>query len=200
MIIPLEPSLKGLAERRFLSFARQVLAWQADRDQDRITALVEAESALAPRLREFEGLRDEYTACVRVLGDLARLRWTLVESRHGLELYSPHTHDARTSAPCDARQRKGAIRNQLCPRVLQQFADRHIRRFIERLERPTASSRHSSIRALIADGAKLQQRLRGPEPSAWSFRAQALRNTVRPYLQFVDPGVRTPRGDQDRHT
>ena len=194
MIIPLEPSLEGLAERRFLSFARQVLARQAARDQDRITALVEAETTLAPQLRELEGQRDEYTACVRVLGDLARLRWTLVESGHGLELHSPRPHDARISAPCDVQRRKDTIRNELRPRVLQQFADRHVRRFIERLERPTASSRHSSIKALIADGAELQHRLHAARdhPLEDPARVEELRRVVRPYLQLVDPGARDP--------
>ena len=188
--------LEGLAERRFLSFARQVLARQAARDQDRITVLVESETALAPQLRELEGQRDEYTACVRVLGDLARLRWTLVESGHGLELHSPRPHDERTSAPCEVRRRKDAIRSELRPRVLQQFADRHVRRFIERLERPTASSRHRSIKALIADGAELQHRLRAARghPVGDPARAEALRDAVRPYLQLIDPGAR------DRHT
>lgn len=192
MIIPLEPSLEGLAERRFMSFAQQVLARQAAGDQDRITALVESEAARAPQLRELEGQRDEYTACVRVLGDLARLRWALVESGHGLELHSPRPHDARTSAPGDVRLRKDAIRNELRPRVLQQFADRHVRRFIERLERPTASSRHRSIKALIADGAELQHRLRAARdhPLDDPARADALRVAVRPYLQLVDPGTR----------
>ena len=176
----------------FLSFARQVLARQAARDQDRITALVEAETVLAPQLRELEGQRDEYTACVRVLGDLARLRWTLVESGHGLELHSPRPHDVRTSAPCDLRARKDAIRNELRPRVLQQFADRHVRRFIERLERPTVSSRHSSIKALIADGAELQQRLFAARrhPLGDPARTEALRDAVQPYLQLVEPGER----------
>ena len=194
MIIPLEPSLEGLAERRFLSFARQVLARQAARDQDRITVLVEAETALAPQLRELEGQRDEYAACVRVLGDLARLRWTLVESGHGLELHSPRPHEVRASAPCDVRRRKDAIRNELRPRVLQQFADRHIRRFIERLERPTASAKHRSIKALIADGIELQHRLSAARdhPLEDPARADALRAAVRPFLQLVDPGARDP--------
>ena len=157
---------------------------------------MEAETALAAQLRELEGQRDEYTACVRVLGDLARLRWTLVESGHGLELHSPRPHDARTSAPCEVRRRKDAIRSELRPRVLQQFADRHVRRFIERLERPTASSRHRSIKALIADGAELQDRLRAARghPVGDPARAEALGDTVRPYLQLVDPGAR------DTHT
>ena len=192
MIIPLEPSLEGLAERRFLSFARQMLDRQVAGDRERISALVESETTRASGLRELEGQRDDYTACVRVLGDLAQLRWKLVESGHGLELHSPRPQDARTSAPCELRRRKEAIRNELRPRVLQQFADPSVRRFIGRLERPKASSRHASIKTLIADGAELQQRLRAARerPLEDPGRNEALRDAVRPYLQLVDPGVR----------
>ena len=196
MIIPLEPTLEGLAERRFFSFARQVLDRQVAGDQERITALVKEETGCAAQLREIEGQCDEYTACVRVLGDLAQLRWKLVESGHGLELHSPRPQDTRASAPCEVRRRKEAIRNELRPRVLQQFEDRHVRQFIRRLERPGASSRHRSVKDLIADGAELQQRLlagrqyRLDDPR----RNEALRDAVRPYLQLVDPGER------DEHT
>ena len=192
MIIPLEPTLEGLAERRFFSFARQVLEQQVAGDQERITALVEAETECAPELRQLEGQRNEYTACVRVLGDLAQLRWKLVESGHGLELHSPRPQDARASAPCEVRQRKEAIRNELRPRLLQQFSDRHVRLFIRRLEHPKPSSGRASIKVLIADGAELQQRLlagrqyRLDDPR----RIEALRDAVRPYLQLVDAGAR----------
>ena len=81
MIIPLEPSVEGLAERRFLSFARQMLDRQVAGDQQRITGLVEEETVRAPQLHELAGQCDEYTACVRVLGDLAHLRWKLAH-RH----------------------------------------------------------------------------------------------------------------------
>ena len=196
MIIPLEPSLEGLAERRFFSFARQMLDRQLAGDQGRISALVEAEAVRAPELRELKGQCGEYTACVRVLGDLAQLRWKLVESGHGLELHSPRPQDNRTSTPCEVRRRKEAIRNELRPRVLQQFADRHVRQFIRRLERPTASARHTSIKTLIADGAELQQRLRVAREHQIGDpgRNEALCTAVRPYLQLVGPGVR------DEHT
>ena len=196
MIIPLEPSLEGLSERRFLSFARQMLDGQAAGDQERISALVEAETVRASELSELEGQRAEYTACVRVLGDLAQLRWKLVESGHGLELHSPRPQDARTSTPCEVRRRKEAIRKELRPRVLQQFAGRHVRQFIRRLERPAASSRHRSVKALIADGVELQQRLQAGRQHRLDDprRNEALHVAVRPYLQLVDPGVR------DEHT
>ena len=191
MIIPLEPSVEGIAERRFLSFARQVLDRQAAGDQQRIATLVEEETVRAPRLRELEGQCDEYSACVRVLGDLAHLRWKLVESGHGLELHSPRPQDMRPSAPCDVLRRKEAIRSELRPRVLQQLADPHVRQFIRRLERPGPSSRHTSIEALIADGAELQQRLRAARDHPLNGgRGEALRDAIRPYLQLVEPGVR----------
>ena len=117
-------------------------------------------------------------------------------SGHGLELHSARPHEARTTAPCEVRLRKQAIRNELRPRVLQQFADPHVRQFIRRLERPKSSSRHISIRSLIADGAELQQRLRTARnlPLNDPGRNEALRAAVHPYLQLVDPGVR------DEHT
>ena len=190
MIIPLEPKLEGLAERRFFSFARQMLDRQA-RDPGRIGNLVKDETTRAPGLHDIKGQYDEYTACVRVLGDLAQLRWTLVESGYGLELHSPRLQDQRVSGPAQARRRKEAIRNELRPRVLQQFSDPNVHKFIRRMERP-AAARRKSIRTLIADGAELQERLYAARqhPADDPARGVALRHAVRPYLQLVDAGLR----------
>ena len=194
MIIPLEPKLEGLAERRFLSFAQQMLARQAADDPERIDALVESETQRAARLQDVKSQCEEYTACVRVLGDLAQLRWTLVDSGYGLELHSPRLGE-RVSGPAAARRRKEAIRNELRPRLLQQFSDQHVRKFIRRMEHPSAASRRKSIRTLIADGAELQARL----STAYRRRAddqacaEALRGAVRPYLQLVESGLRDDR-------
>lgn len=188
MIIPLEPKLEGLAERRFFSFARQLLERQADSDVDRIGALVEDESESAPGLIDLNGQCDEYTACVRVLGDLAQLRWTLVDSGYGLELHSPQPHDMRVSGPDQVRQRKEAVRNELRPRVRQQLSDTNVRNFIRKMERPGPSSKRKSIRTLIADGAELQKRLSAAHQTSPDdpARADTLRRAVRPYLQLVD--------------
>ena len=192
VIIPLEPNLEGLAERRFFSFARQVLDRQAEGDSERISALVESETRRAAGLGGLRGQCDEYTACVRVLGDLAQLRWQLVDSGYGFELHSPRPQDARVSNPAQVRRHKEAIRKELRPRVLQQFASPSVRKFIRRAERPTASSGHRPIGTLIADGAELQNRLR----AAWALprddlgRAAALRTAVQPYLQLVDADTR----------
>ena len=192
MIIPLEPRLEGSAERRFFSFARQVLDQQAAGDPERIRALVETETARTSNLSDIDGQRAEYTACVRVLGDLAYLRWTLVESGYGLELHSPRPTDDRVSDSVQSRARKDAIRSELRPRVLEQFADENVRKFVRRMEHPPAASKRKSIRSLIADGAELQERLRTAhdlkidDPN----RYDALRSAVRPYLQLVEDSVR----------
>ena len=191
MIIPLEPRLEGLAEQRFFSFARQMLDRQA-RDPGRIGNLVKDETTRVPGLDDLKGQSDRYEACVRVLGDLAQLRWTLVESRYGLELHSPRPQDKRVSGPAQARRRKDAIRTELRPRLLQQFSDPNVRKFIHRMERPPASSRRKSIRTLIAAGAELQSRLSAARghPAGHPERTAALRRAVRPYLQLVDTRLR----------
>ncbi|MDD9981623.1 MAG: DUF4338 domain-containing protein [Gammaproteobacteria bacterium] len=196
MIIPLEPKLEGLAERRFFSFARQMLDRQVDRDADRIIALVESETQRAGELGELRGQCDEYKACVRVLGDLAQLRWQLVDSGYGLELHSPRPQDQRVSDPALVRRLKEAIRSELRPRVLQQFANPNVRKFVRRVERPPASSGRRSIGRLIADGAELQDRLRAARAVGREDigRAAALRAAVQPYLQLVDGD------DRDEHT
>ena len=192
MIIPLEPKLEGLAERRFFSFARQLLDRQTVGDPGPISSLVEGEAARATGLRELGDQCDEYSACVRVLGDLAQLRWRLVESGYGLELHSPRPQDERVSSPAEARRRKESIRRELRPRVLQQFADENVRKFIRRMESPSVSSKRKSIRDLIADGAELQARLRSARnlPTGGPERGQALRDAVQPYLQLVDGNLR----------
>ena len=191
MIIPLEPRLEGLAERRFFSFARQMLD-QQEHDPARIGSLVKDETTRVSGLDDLKGQSHEYTACVRVLGDLAQLRWTLVESGYGLELHSPRSQDKGVSGPVQTRRRKDAIRTELRPRVLQQFADPNVRKFIQRVECPPASSGRKSIRTLIADGAELQGRLSAARrhPAGHPARIAALQHAVRPYLQLVDAHLR----------
>ena len=147
MIIPLEPNLEGLAERRFFSFARQMLDRQVEGDSDRISALVESETQRAVGLGELRGQCDEYKACVRVLGDLAQLRWQLVDSGYGLELHSPRPQDGRVSDAVQVQRRKEAIRNELRPRVVQQFANPSVRKFIRRAERPRSRPGGSRLRS-----------------------------------------------------
>src|SRR6266851_751762 len=152
MIISLDPNLEGLAEKRFFSVARQILDRQKHGDPWRISTIVETEANRAASLRELNGQTERYAACIRVLGDLAQLRWSLVESGYGVELQSPRPHGEHVSTPDQARARKEAIRKELKPRLQEQFEDKNVRAFIRQMERPSASARHRSVRALIADG------------------------------------------------
>ncbi len=188
MIIPLEPRLEGLAERRFFSFAQQLRDYQSKGDLGRISALVEGETIAVSDQPDLGGQHEEYTACVRVLGDLAQLRWKLVESGYGLELHSPLPQDSRVSGPIQSIRRKEAIRSELRPRVLRQFSDPNVRKFIQRMERPPASSKQRSICDLIADGDELQQRLCNAcdQSVGDSGQAHMLRYALQPYLQLVD--------------
>ena len=195
MIIPLEPKLEGLAERRFFSFAWQMLDRQAAGDAERIGVLVRSETHRAARLQDVKDQYDEYTACIRVLGDLAQLRWKLVDSGYGLELHSPRRRDERVRGAAAARRRKETVRKELRPRLLQQFSDPHVRKFIRRMEHPPASSGRKSVRTLIADGAELRARLSTAHRQRADGQAcaEALRGAVRPYLQLVESGLRDDR-------
>ncbi|MET2833052.1 Druantia anti-phage system protein DruA [Mesorhizobium shangrilense] len=192
MIIPLDPNLEGLAEKRFFSVARQISDRQEEGNSRRISAIVETEAARASSLPELNGQTDRYAACIRVLGDLAQLRWALVESGYGLELHSPRPQDESVVTPEQARARKDAIRKELRPRVQQQFEDKSVRAFIRQMERPSVSTKHRSIRTLIADGAELHSRLEASRshPAGGQARFDALSTAVRPYLQLVEAGVR----------
>ena len=192
MIIPLEPKLEGLAEKRFGGFAQRLLNLQRAGDPVRIRLLVDDETRRAIGLRDLAAQRDVYTACVRVLGDLAQLGWRLVESGYGIELHSARAHEDRVADPAHSQRRKEAIRNELRPRVLQQFSDQNVRNFINRMEHPSLSSKQKPIQQLIASGAELRERLRESREQSADEPAQAsmLRRAVQPYLQLVEPGTR----------
>ena len=176
---PLSPKLEGLAERRFFSFARQMLDRQA-RDPGRIGNLVKDETTRAPGLHDIKGQYDEYTACVRVLGDLAQLRWTLVESGYGLELHSPRLQDQRVSGPAQARRRKEAIRNELRPRFCNSSPTRTSTSSSAGWSAPPPPPGGNRFRTLIADGAELQERLYAARqhPADDPARGVALRHAV----------------------
>ena len=103
--------------------------------------------------------RDEYIACVHVLGDLTQLRWHLVENEYGFELHSPPIDEDRNSEQVHIDQHKERTRSELRPRLIQQFTNESVRNFITSVEHPKATSKCTSIKSLIADGAELQNRL-----------------------------------------
>ena len=191
MIIPLEPKLEGLAERRYCDFFRRLIDMQEVGDREGISALVEEESSLAYIIRDLRGQCESYVACVRVLGDLAHLGWKLEKSQYGLEIHSPRSNDELVSETDHLNVSKEAIRKQLRPRVLKQFEESSVRDFVNKMEQPSKLAHHTSIRALIADGAELKDRLKkGKRISNREKRSEALGYVIRPYLQLVDGNVR----------
>ena len=178
MIIPLEPNLEGLAERRFRGFARQVLAREAARDQDRITELVEAETRAHPnsaRLRD--NARSTPPACAYSGTSRGCAgRW----SKAGMD-WSFIRRARTTSGPPPPVRYVGARTPSAvsCARAYCSSS-------------PTATSGGSSngwnaprlprdtgpSRRLIADGAELQDRLR-PCPGLSSGRPGPRRGAAR---------------------
>lgn len=195
MIIPLEPKLEGLAEQRYYDFFRRLSEMQEAGDHEGISALVEEESHLAHDLRDLRGQCEPYIASIRVLGDLAHLGWKLKNSQYGLELHSPRSNDESVSESDHLNMSKEAIRKQLRPRVLRQFGESSVREFVNKMEHPSKHAHHTSIRALIADGAELKKRLlKGKRINDREKRTKALGNVIQPYLQLVDGN------DRDAHT
>lgn len=187
MIIPLEPKLEGLAAKRFFNFARKIKDLQFEKNSIRINSLVKAETQLVPQIDVIIDQRDEYIACIHVLGDLAQLRWNLVENEYGFELHSPPIDEDRNSEQVHIDQHKERTRSELRPRLIQQFTNESVRNFITSVEHPKATTKCASIKSLIADGAELQNRL----SSARSIeidnrrRQELLRSAIQPYLQLV---------------
>lgn len=189
MIIPLQPDLEGLAQKRFFGVAKQVLTRQQKGQTKGIAALVNEEVAGASARRELNGQTDRYTACVRILGDLSQLRWSLVENGYGLELHSPQVHEGRVRSTAEVQARKEAVRKELQPRVEQQFQDKNVQAFLRQMERP-ARNRHRPVATIIADGRELQERLASAKNATnRTERIESLAKTIRPYLQLVETGV-----------
>ena len=192
MIIPLEPNLEGPAEKLFFDIARQILHCQEEGNARKISSIVEEEISRVNSPSDFEGPIDCYEACLRVLGDLAQLRWKLVENSYGIELHSPQSHNTDVMTPGEIRDLKETIRGELGQQRQRQFEDKHVKIFIQRMERPPSSARHKSIQTLIENGTELHSRLTPARKFSVGTekRDAALAKTVQPYLQLVEPGAR----------
>ncbi len=185
MLCPIFPQLEGIALERFHALSRQVMQQQQS-GRARLDDLCENEVRWAAAQPGLNGSRDQYEACVRVLIDLARLRWRVQEDRFGFELVAPR---GGGFTPQQTHQYKAAVRAELQPQLSAQFAEPSVAKFIRQMERPTAKSGRKPITLLIADGRELRARLldaadaRGPE------RAALLAGAVQPYLQLVEAGA-----------
>ncbi|MBX3498937.1 MAG: DUF4338 domain-containing protein [Alphaproteobacteria bacterium] len=121
-----------------------------------------------------------YEACVRVLTDLARLRWRVIEQGYGFALENPKELVTGGSAQ-ETIANKDSLRNELRPVVEEQRRHPAIIDFIAKMEGEDRLGR-KSVRLLMAEGRELAQRL----SKARDEGREALATAIRPYLQEAD--------------
>ena len=121
MIVPIFPPLDGSGAGRFPSFARALQAAQTRGDRDAYPALLAEEIAWCGQHQPAGEPRLVYEACVRVLTDLVRLRWRLVEQGYGFALENPK--EMRRGGGIETLvASKSALREELRPIVEEQLA------------------------------------------------------------------------------
>jgi len=90
MFSPVHHDLEGLAAERFRSLAGQLRRLQQQHAAaDRLDAMCRDELAWAESAAGLNGCREKYEACIRLLTDLAKLRWRIVQDGFGIELATP---------------------------------------------------------------------------------------------------------------
>lgn len=180
MIVPIYPPLDGATAERFPLFARALSQAQSNRDRERVVTLLRDEVAWCASASHIDEHRLIYEACIRVLSDLIRLRWRLVEQGYGFALENPKEPRRGLATP-ELVASKAALRDELRPAVQEQFAHPAVKEFIRRIEADARGKR--SVLNLIADGRELQSRLAPARRLSGLERLQALRIAVKPYLQ-----------------
>lgn len=87
MFAPIHHKLEGLAADRFRSFAGQLRRLQQQGAcADHLDAICRDEMAWAKSAPGLQSDREKYEASVRLLTDLAKLRWRIVLDGFGIEL------------------------------------------------------------------------------------------------------------------
>jgi hypothetical protein len=122
-----------------------------------------------------------------VLADLARLNWTIQETRFGIELQAPSFLPKRGIDPDDIARSKQVVRSELSPLREAQFRNQGFRDFIQRVESPSKNSGKKSVLLLVGDGRELRARLDASLVASADERVRRLGEAIRPYLQLVDP-------------
>lgn len=183
MIVPLFPPLDGSLAERFPEFARALASAQQAGDRDRMQGILARELRWCEAARQLEDQRLVYEACIRILLDLVRLRWRLIEQGYGFALENPkELVSGRPTAEVIAS--KEVMRAELRPLVKDQLAHPAVRAFIERMERGTRDKK--SIRLLFTNGAELSERLAEAALKKGDERATVLARVVNPVLEIAD--------------
>ena len=187
MIVPIYPPLDGEAAERFHGFATKLADAQRTRSGDDMTRALGAEIRWCRSATRFGENLLAYEACVRVLSDLARVRWRIVEQGYGFALESRRERvGGRPTAEIVAL--KELLRSEFQPVVDEQRRQPAVREFISRMEGEDRSGRRS-VRLLMADGAELAARLAPGREIEGEERVAALGEAIKPYLQEADRSV-----------
>lgn len=180
MIVPIFPPLDGSASERFTPFARALKTVQAAGDRASIAHLLEEELAWCATNQQAGEQRLIYEACLRVLTDLVRLRWRLVEQGYGFALENPREL-RRSGTVAELVASKAALRDELRPGVEEQLLHPAVRDFLRRIEADARGKR--TVRCLVADPGELRDRLDAACRSTGADRVAVLRSAIQPYLQ-----------------
>lgn len=177
--------LEGLAADRFRSLAEQLRRLQGQgAAPDRLDAICRDELTWMQSATGLNGCREKYEACVRLITDLAKLRWQIVQDGFGIEFASP---PIRQVAVSEIKAYKQGVRQELHSQFRLQFAAKPARDFIRRMESPGHGGKRP-VTELVADGRELRSRLLAARDAHGDKRTAHCREAVRPYLQLVESG------------
>ncbi len=187
MIVPLFPPLDGETAERFHAFATDLAGAQRTGSKGEMAEVLAREIGWCRSAKYLGGKALVYEACVRVLTDLARLRWRIIEQGYGFALENPkELIGGRPTEEVIAS--KEALRSELRPVVDEQRRHPAVVDFIDKMERGDRFGRRS-VRLLTAQGDELAQRLEPARLATGDARAAALREAVKPYLQEANDNI-----------
>jgi hypothetical protein len=182
MIVPLYPPLDGTPAERFTVFLQKLSQAQIAGDRSAMASLAEREIAFCQDVAFMGDQKLIYEACIRVVSDLVRLRWTIVEQGYGFAL--ENRRDVIAGRPTsELVAGKKIIREELRPLVSEQLQSPSVQEFIRRME--DGSKTKKSIKLLLADSEELARRLEPARSADAVERGNLLRNAIQPYLQHV---------------
>lgn len=180
MLVPIYPPLDGRTAERFPDFARALADAQAHGDRAKISQLLDEEAAWCVQAKGLGEQARIYEATIRVLADLVRLRWRIVEEGYGFVLENPkESRGARPTAELIAS--KKLIREQLRPVVDEQQKHPAVQEFLRKMRKGTRDKK--SVDLVIATPEELAARLAPARALSGEARISALGQAVQPYLQ-----------------
>ncbi len=184
MIVPLFPPLDGETAERFHAFATDLADLQREGSKGEIASVLGREIAWCRSASHLGKKVVAYEACIRILSDLARLRWRIIEQGYGFALENPkEIVGGRPTAEIVAG--KETLRSELRPVVDEQLRNPAVIDFIRKMEGDDRLGRRS-VKLLMAKGDELAKRLEPARSATGTDRTVALRQAVKPYLQEAD--------------